>query len=57
MNGTGLTLDLNDADSIDALFEDIKQLGCDPLVLVNNAGIARDNIVLRMKDEEWNEVI
>ena len=57
VNGTGLTLDLNDADSIDALFEDIKQLGCDPLVLVNNAGIARDNIVLRMKDEEWNEVI
>ena len=57
VNGTGLTLDLNDADSIDALFEDIKQLGCDPLVLVNNAGITRDNIVLRMKDEEWNEVI
>ena len=57
VNGTGLTLDLNDADSIDALFEGIKQLGCDPLVLVNNAGIARDNIVLRMKDEEWNEVI
>ena len=57
VNGTGLTLDLNDANSIDALFEDIKQLGCDPLVLVNNAGIARDNIVLRMKDEEWNEVI
>ena len=57
MNGTGLTLDLNDADSIDALFEDIKQLECEPLVLVNNAGIARDNIVLRMKDEEWNEVI
>ena len=57
VNGTGLTLDLNDANSIDALFEDIKQLGCDPLVLVNNAGITRDNIVLRMKDEEWNEVI
>ena len=57
VNGTGLTLDLNDADSIDALFEGIKQLGCDPLVLVNNAGITRDNIVLRMKDEEWNEVI
>ena len=57
VNGTGLTLDLNDANSIDALFEGIKQLGCDPLVLVNNAGITRDNIVLRMKDEEWNEVI
>ena len=57
VNGKGLTLDLKDADSIDALFEDIKQLGCDPLVLVNNAGITRDNIVLRMKDEEWNEVI
>ncbi len=57
VNGTGLTLDLADAGSIDALFEDIKQAGHEPLVLVNNAGIARDNIVLRMKDEEWDEVI
>ena len=57
VNGTGLTLDLNDANSIDALFEDIKQLGCDPLVLVNNAGITNDSLFLRMNLDSWQSVI
>lgn len=56
-SGHGLVLNLADRDSIDALFETIKNNHEAPLVLVNNAGITRDNIALRMKDEEWDEVI
>ena len=55
--GTGLVLNLMEKDSIDALFETIKAEHDAPLVLVNNAGITRDNIALRMKDEEWDDVI
>ena len=55
--GKGYVLDLQDRESIDSLFEAIKADGEAPLVLINNAGITRDNIALRMKDEEWDDVI
>ena len=55
--GAGLVLDLADPASIAACFERIGAEFAPPLVLVNNAGITRDNIALRMKDEEWEEVI
>lgn len=55
--GQGMVLDLGDDASIAALFEQIKSDHEAPLVLVNNAGVTRDNIALRMKDEEWDEVI
>jgi len=50
---TGKVLDVKDAAQCDAL---IKELG-DVLILVNNAGITRDNLALRMKDEDWDEVM
>lgn len=56
-NGQGLKLNVADADSIS---EVIKQIGTDfaaPVVLVNNAGITRDNLLMRMKDEEWDDII
>ena len=56
-NGTGLILNLSDTDSIEALFDTIKNSHEEPLVLVNNAGVTRDNIALRMKDDEWDDVI
>ena len=56
-HGMGLVLNLADATSIDTLFETLKAADESPLVLVNNAGITRDNIALRMKEEEWDEVI
>lgn len=55
--GKGMQLNVNDQVSIDAL---VKQLGEDlgsPTILVNNAGIARDNLLVRMKDSEWDDVI
>ena len=56
-NGSGLILNLSDTDSIEALFDTIKNSHEEPLVLVNNAGVTRDNIALRMKDDEWDDVI
>ncbi len=55
--GIGKVLDVADPKSIEQLFEDIKENHESPLILVNNAGITRDNIALRMKDSEWSEVI
>jgi 3-oxoacyl-[acyl-carrier protein] reductase len=56
-NGTGKVLDVSDATSIENLFADIKENHDAPLVLVNNAGITKDNIALRMKEDEWSDVI
>jgi len=53
----GKVLDVRDAAQCDALVESVrKELG-DILVLVNNAGVTRDNLALRMKDADWDEVI
>ena len=53
----GLRLDVCDQASISAFFEALAARELSPLVLVNNAGITRDNLLLRMKDEEWRQVI
>ena len=53
----GLALDVTSDVSIAALFESLSGRGLTPLVLVNNAGITRDNLLMRMKDDEWNGVI
>ena len=54
----GLRLDVKDASSIDATFKAIAEgLGGAPSILVNNAGITRDNLLMRMKDAEWDDII
>lgn len=55
--GIGKVLDVAEPTSIEQLFADIKENHEAPLILVNNAGITRDNIALRMKESEWAEVI
>ena len=52
----GYVLNVSDSDCIDGFFEAIKEHQA-PLILVNNAGITRDNIAMRMKPEEWDDVI
>ena len=52
-----LTLDVLDRSSIDALSATLVERQLNPAVLVNNAGITRDNLLLRMKDDEWDAVI
>ena len=52
-----LPLDVLNAASLDAFFAELDGRGLQPLVVVNNAGVTRDNLLLRMKDDEWNTVI
>ncbi|MCU4674778.1 3-oxoacyl-ACP reductase FabG [Catenovulum sp. 2E275] len=56
-NGKGLALNVTDNDSIAALFEQIKADFGDIDILVNNAGITRDNLMMRMKEEEWEDIL
>jgi 3-oxoacyl-[acyl-carrier protein] reductase len=53
----GIVLNVADPQSIDAALKDIEAHEGAPTVLVNNAGITRDNLLLRMKDEEWNDIV
>ena len=53
--GTGQVLDVSSAQSIETLLGDLRDKA--PDILVNNAGITRDNLLMRMKDEEWDAVI
>ena len=55
--GIGKVLNVRDAAQTDALVETIRAEIGDIAILVNNAGITRDNLALRMKDAEWDEVI
>jgi|TARA_B110000438_G_C15724629_1_gene611426 3-oxoacyl-[acyl-carrier protein] reductase len=54
---TGLVLDLNNLDSIDDFWLKISIDHSDLSILINNAGITRDNLVLRMTEEDWIEVM
>ena len=55
--GVGRVLNVTDAHSVETLFNGIRADLGDPLVLVNNAGITQDNLLMRMKEEEWHQVI
>ncbi len=55
--GVGIVLDVTDQESVRAALERVtKELGA-PSILVNNAGITRDNLLMRMKDADWDAVI
>ncbi len=53
----GVLLNTNDPISISNALTEINQLAGEPLILVNNAGINKDNLFLRMTEEEWDQVI
>lgn len=55
--GEGRVLDVNDADAVTTLLKEISDQYGTPSILVNNAGITRDNLLMRMKDDEWDSVI
>jgi 3-oxoacyl-[acyl-carrier protein] reductase len=54
--GAGLRLDVTDPTQIDATIRTIQERG-DLRILVNNAGITRDNLLLRMKDDDWDAIL
>src|SRR3954462_3577709 len=56
-NGRGAVLDVGNAASIDALIQDLEAAGQMPTILINNAAITRDTLLLRMKPEDWDQVI
>ena len=53
----GMVLDVNDISSIRDLLKSVEENYGAPTVLVNNAGITKDNILLRMKEDEWSDVV
>lgn len=55
--GFGATLDVADSDSVNALFERLDKESRNPTILINNAGITRDNLLARMSEEEWEAVL
>ncbi|RKG38391.1 3-oxoacyl-ACP reductase FabG [Acinetobacter rongchengensis] len=56
-NGTGAVLDVRDATAIDTLVSDIEQKYGSVMVLVNNAGITKDNLLLRMSEDDWDDIL
>lgn len=56
-SGKGMVLNVTNADSIQQLVKGVTGTYGAPTVLVNNAGITRDNLMLRMKDDEWGDII
>lgn len=55
--GRGIVLNIADDESVQAAVKDVQDNEGSPTILVNNAGITRDNLLMRMKGEEWDEVL
>ena len=56
-HGRGIVLDVADPESVAEAVKDVQSNEGSPSILVNNAGITRDNLLMRMKQEEWDDVI
>jgi 3-oxoacyl-[acyl-carrier protein] reductase len=57
ITGSGYAMDVNDAAQVEATLAAIQQQWGEVAILVNNAGITRDNLLMRMKDEEWDSIM
>lgn len=57
INGAGMVLNVTDLESINSLLSTVIDRFGAPTILINNAGIAKDNLLLRMKEEEWLDVV
>jgi len=57
LKGCGMELNVTDRDQVSAVVREIGVSFGAPAILVNNAGITRDNLLMRMKDEEWESII
>ncbi|TYL47742.1 3-oxoacyl-ACP reductase FabG [Marinomonas sp. IMCC 4694] len=56
-NGKGWVLDVSSSESVDTVIKEITAEYGAPTILINNAGITRDNLMMRMKEDEWGQVI
>ncbi len=57
VKGKGMALDVSQPEQVDAVIDSIQKQFGDIAILVNNAGITRDNLLMRMKDEEWDAIM
>lgn len=57
VNGVGLALDVTQPEQVDAVLKQIAEQYSDVTILVNNAGITKDTLLMRMKDEDWDAVL
>jgi len=57
IKGTGMVLDVADSDSVTSCVKQVIEEYGAPDILVNNAGITRDNLLMMMKDEQWDDII
>ncbi|MCW8826053.1 MAG: SDR family NAD(P)-dependent oxidoreductase, partial [Gammaproteobacteria bacterium] len=57
IKGTGMALNVNDSDNIAEVLSQLTTEYGAPTILINNAGITRDNLLMRMKDDEWEDII
>jgi 3-oxoacyl-[acyl-carrier protein] reductase len=57
LNGEGMVLDVTQQASVDRVLAELTARHGAPTILVNNAGITRDNLLMRMKDEEWQAIM
>lgn len=57
IKGRGILLDVTIPERIDSVVKGITETEGAPTILVNNAGITRDNLMLRMKDDEWQQIL
>lgn len=57
VKGAGMALNVTDAAQVDAVLESIRGQFGEVAVLVNNAGITRDNLLMRMKESEWDDIM
>jgi len=57
IKGVGMALNVNDSENIAAVIKQISDEYGVPTILINNAGITRDNLLMRMKEDEWEDII
>jgi len=57
IQGAGIAMNVNDAAQVELALADVAKRFGDIAILVNNAGITRDNLLLRMKDDEWDDIL
>ncbi len=57
INGTGMSLDVNDAAQVEAVLKEINEKFGVITILVNNAGVTRDTLLMRMSEDDWDTVL
>ena len=57
LEGEGIVLDVSDSDDVNKMIKDLKERDLLPSILINNAGISLESLLMRIKDEDWKKII